>query len=501
MNSNTNGQTVKRVVIAGGGTAGWIVAAALSRLLGPLIDVTLIESDEIGTVGVGEATIPTHRIFHHLLGIDERAFMRATKATFKLGIQFENWGAIDDRYFHSFGVVGRSTWMGDFHHIWLQARELGLAGELGDYCLELKAAEAGRFATSDSSRINYAYHLDANLYAGFLRTFAEGFGTKRIEGLIESVDQDGETGFITALVLKSGERIEGDLFIDCTGFRALLIDKTLKTGFSDWTHWLPTDRALAVQTEATGPAPPYTRAVAHDAGWRWQIPLQHRVGNGLVYSSAHLSDDAAHARLMGEISGPALTEPRVIRYRTGRRDKVWVKNCISIGLSSGFVEPLESTSIHLIQIYASRLVQMFPFHGFSEALATRFNDIARIELERIRDFIVLHYNLTERNDSGFWRQMASMEIPDSLRNRIELFRDTGLAYQEKVELFQVDSWLQVMMGQRLHPEGRHHLGRLMKPGELEMALNGLKSRVTKAVEQLPSHQTFLDQYLGDTMMA
>lgn len=501
MDADSNGQVVKRVVIAGGGTAGWIVAAALSRQLGPLLDITLVESDEIGTVGVGEATIPTHRVFHHLLGIDERAFMRATKATFKLGIQFENWGGIGDRYIHSFGTVGRSTWMADFHHIWLQAREMGLAGELGDYCLELKAAEAARFATSDTSRINYAYHLDASLYAGFLRQFAEGYGAKRVEGLIENVDQDGESGFIKALVLQSGERIEGDLFIDCTGFRGLLIDKTLKTGFTDWSHWLPTDRALAVQTEATGPAMPYTRAVAHDAGWRWQIPLQHRVGNGLVYSSAHLSDDEAHTRLMGSIDGKALIEPRVIRYRTGRREKVWVKNCVSIGLSSGFVEPLESTSIHLIQIYASRLVQMFPFHGFSEALSTRFNDMAHVELERIRDFIILHYNLTERNDSDFWRQMSSMDIPDSLRNRIELFRDTGLAYQEKVELFQVDSWLQVMMGQRLFPQGRHHLGRLMKREEMQMALNGLKSRVANGVAQLPSHQAFLEQYLGDSVTA
>ncbi len=501
MTQSANGQTVKRVVIAGGGTAGWIVAAALSRQLGPLLEITLVESEEIGTVGVGEATIPTHRTFHHLLGIDERAFMRATKATFKLGIQFENWGAIGDRYIHSFGTVGKSTWMADFHHIWLQARDLGLASDLGDYSFELKAAEAMRFATSDTSRINYAYHLDAGLYAGFLRQFSEAFGTKRIEGRIQKVEQDGEMGFITALVLASGDRVEGDLFIDCTGFAGLLIDKTLKTGFTDWTHWLPTDRAVAVQTTATGPAPPYTRAIAHDAGWRWQIPLQHRVGNGLVYSSAHLSDDEAHARLMNEIDGTALTEPRLIRYRTGRRDKVWVKNCVSVGLSSGFVEPLESTSIHLIQIYASRLVQMFPFQGFSEALAARYNDMACVELERIRDFIVLHYHLTERRESPFWHRMATMDISDSLRNRIELFRDTGLAFQEKVELFQVDSWLQVMMGQRLSPKGRHHLGRLMKEDELRLALNGLKTRIARAVEQLPSHEAFLEHYLEDAVRA
>lgn len=492
-----DGQTVKKVVIAGGGTAGWIVAAALSRQLGPLVDITLVESDEIGTVGVGEATIPTHRIFHHLLGVDERAFMRATKATFKLGIAFENWGQIGDRYIHSFGVVGKSTWMADFHHIWMQAREMGLASDLGDYCFELKAAEANKFATSDTSQINYAYHLDASLYAGFLRQFAESFGARRIEGLIEDVEQNPETGFITRLVLKSGERVEGDLFIDCTGFRGLLIDKTLKTGFTDWSRWLPTDRAIAVQTKATGPALPYTRAIAHDAGWRWKIPLQHRVGNGLVYSSAHLSDDEARSRLLAEIEGEPLTDPRIIRYRTGRREKVWVKNCISIGLSSGFVEPLESTSIHLIQIYASRLVQMFPFSGFSDALANRFNDLARIELERIRDFIVLHYKLTERTDSDFWRRMGAMDIPESLQNRIDLFRDTGLAYQEKAELFQVDSWLQVMMGQRLQPQGRHHLGRLMSEEQIKMALNGLRTKIADAVARLPEHQDFLDQYIRE----
>ncbi|KCZ93353.1 tryptophan halogenase [Hyphomonas johnsonii MHS-2] len=496
-----NDQVVKKVVIAGGGTAGWIVAAALSRQLGPLIDITLVESDDIGTVGVGESTIPTHRTFHHLLGIDEREFMRATQATFKLGISFEGWGEIGDHYFHSFGMVGKSTWMADFHHIWLQAREMGLAGELGDYCLELKAAQAGKFATSEKSQINFAYHLDAGVYAGFLRKLAEAYGTKRIEGLIETVEQDGETGNITTLVLRSGERIDGDLFIDCTGFRAMLIGKTLNTGFEDWTQWLPTDRALAVQTESTGPALPYTRAIAHDAGWRWRIPLQHRVGNGLVYCGENLSDDEARARLLAELDSEPLTEPRLIRYRTGRRDNIWVKNCVSIGLSSGFVEPLESTSIHLIQIHAMRLVQMFPFHGISEALSRRYNHLARIELEQIRDFIVLHYKLTERTDSVFWRDRAAMPIPDSLRNRIELFRDTGLIHQEKSELFQVDSWLQVMMGQRLQPQGRHHLGRLMSTEQMQIALNGLRANVARGVDRMPLHQDFLNSYLGEPVGA
>ena len=489
-----DGQIVRRVVIAGGGTAGWVVAAALGRLLGPLLDIVLVESDEIGTVGVGESTIPTARTFHHLLAIDERAFMRDTRSSFKLGIAFENWGRIGDRYIHSFGQIGKSTWMGDFQHLWLQAKAGGFAGDIGDYCFELQAAEAGKFATSDRMEINYAYHLDASAYARFLRGFSEPLGVKRVEGRIAEVAQHPETGFILALVLASGERIEGDLFIDCTGFRGLLIEQALKAGFEDWSHWLPTDSGLAVQTQSVGPAIPYTRAIAHDSGWQWRIPLQHRVGNGLVYCSEYLADDEARARLLAQVEGEMLTEPRLLRYRTGRRRKAWDKNCIAFGLSSGFVEPLESTSIHLIMIGATRLVQLFPFAGFNEALIDRYNELARQELEGIRDFIILHYKLTERDDSPFWRRCREMEIPESLARRIALFRDHALAYQDANDLFRIDSWVQVMLGQRLEPQGRHLMGELMRPEQLRQALDDLRTNIARAVAGMPPHQAFLDGY-------
>ncbi len=490
------GQKVRRVVIAGGGTAGWVVAAALSRLLGPLLEVTLIESEEIGTVGVGESTIPTARTFHHLLGIDERAFMRETRSSFKLGIAFEDWGRIGDRYIHAFGTVGKSTWMGDFQHFWLEARRQGFAGSIDDYCFEARALDAGKFATGENANISYAYHLDAGLYARFLRGFSEAQGARRVEGKITGVEQNGETGFIEALVLESGERVEGDLFIDCTGFRGLLIEQTLEAGYEDWTHWLPTNTALPLQTAAVEPARPYTRAMAHRAGWQWRIPLQHRVGNGLVYCSDFMSDDEAHALLHSQVQGEILVQPRPIRFRAGRRKKAWDKNCIAFGLSSGFVEPLESTSIHLFMIGVTRLIQLFPFTGFSQALADRYNAMADREMIGVRDFIILHYKLNEREDSPFWKQVREMSIPDSLAARIELFREHATAYQANDELFRIDSWVQVMLGQRLEPRGFHQMGGLMAPGQLEKALGDLKGNIDKAVAQMPRHQDFLNQYCG-----
>src|SRR5947208_4010752 len=413
-------QSVKQVVIAGGGTAGWIAAFALVKQLGALVEITLVESDEIGTVGVGESVIPTARTFHEYMGIDEADFVRSTGSTFKLGISFEDWAREGDRYIHSFGTIGRSTWMVDFHHFWLRAHELGVAGEIGEYCLEHQAAAAGRFGPSQQVPFNYAYHLDAGLYGRYLRGLAEAAGVRRVEGKIAEVRQSAESGAIEALVLDSGTAVEGDLFIDCTGFRALLIGKALGVAFEEWSHWLPTDSALAVQTRAVEPPPPFTRAIAHRAGWRWRIPLQHRVGNGLVYSSAHMSDDEARALLDESIVGERLIEPRLIRFKAGYRPKVWVNNCIAIGLSSGFVEPLESTSIHLIMIAVTRLLQVFPHQSVSSAVAERFNAQAAREIEGIRDFIVLHYRLNERDDSDFWRGCREMMIPDSLAERIAL---------------------------------------------------------------------------------
>ena len=485
------GQAVKRVVIAGGGTAGWTVAAALVKNLGSLLAITLVESDAIGTVGVGESTIPTARRFHELIGLDEQAFVRATGASFKLGIAFEDWARVGDRYFHSFGVTGPSTWMADFQHMWLEAREQGFAGELGDYCLELQAAKAGKFQGGRGSPLNYAYHLDATAYGQFLRGIAEPQGVRRVEGKIAEVKVAPDSGFIEALVLESGETVEGDLFIDCTGFRGLLIEGALATGWDDWSHWLPTDSALAVQTEAVGPARPYTRAVAHRAGWQWQIPLQHRVGNGLVYCSRFMSDDEAQALLAERVEGPMLTEPRLIRFKAGSRKKEWHKNCVAIGLASGFVEPLESTSIHLIMIAVTRLMQLFPFGGVNEAVAERYNDVARREVEGIRDFIILHYYLNER-DEPFWQECRSLDIPASLAERIALFREGANAYQAADELFRTDSWVQVMLGQRLTPRSHHAMGRLMPPERLRTALAGAAEKVRQAVARLPAHQAFLD---------
>jgi tryptophan 7-halogenase len=489
-------QTIKRVVIAGGGTAGWVVAAALGKVLGPLLDVTLVESEEIGTVGVGESTIPTARRFHALLGIDEREFMRETQSSFKLGISFEDWARLGDGYFHAFGVIGKSTWIGDFHHFWLEAQARGWGGELGDYCFELQAAKAGKFATGPDATINYAYHLDAGRYARFLRKFSEAAGVKRVEGRIAEVRQHPETGYITALALESGATVEGDLFIDCTGFRGLLIEGALGAGFEDWTRWLPMNAALPLQTAAVEPARPYTRVMAHTAGWQWRIPLQHRVGNGLVYSSEFMSDEEAHAALHANIAGDILVEPRPIRFKAGRRLKMWDKNCIAFGLSSGFVEPLESTSIHTFMIGVTRLIQLFPFGGITESLVARYNDLGRAELERIRDFIVLHYKLTERDDTPFWRHCREMEVPDTLAERIAMFRDNGIAWQAQDDLFRVDSWVQVMLGQRLTPRRHHLMGELMAEAQLRDALGSLKANIAGAVAKMPAHQAFLDQYLA-----
>lgn len=481
------------IVIAGGGTAGWLAAAILTRQLSALVDVTLVESEEIATVGVGESTIPTVQAFHALIGLDEANFMAATGATFKLGISFENWARIGDRYIHSFGDLGRSTWMGDFHHFWLEARAQGIAAELGDYCLEHRAAEQSRFAKGDHPRLNYAYHFDAGRYARYLRDICETAGLTRIEGRIAHVERDGGNGHIAALHLSDGRQIPGDLFLDCTGFRALLIGEALGVGFEDWSHWLPANRALPVQTTSVEPARPYTRAIAHDAGWQWRIPLQHRVGNGLVYCSDYLSDDAAQARLYTQVEGERLAEPAPIRFQTGRRLKAWDGNCIALSLASGFVEPLESTSIHLVMIALTRLLQSMPLGGISPAAVNRYNEQARRELEAVRDFIILHYHLNQRSEP-FWQRCRETMPPDSLKERITLFAEGAGAFQDTHDLFRVASWVQVMLGQRLDPRRYHPLARIMPRKDLARALDDLKSGIATAVAKLPSHQSFVERY-------
>jgi tryptophan halogenase len=489
-----NTKAVNRIVIAGGGTAGWLAAAALSHQLGSVLEITLIESDEIGTIGVGEATIPPIRVFHKLLQIDEQEFMRATAATFKLGISFENWARKDDRYIHSFGRNGKPTWLCEFHNFWLRSLELGAKSELGDYCFELQAAKAGKFATAPNLDINYAYHFDASQYGKFLRGFSERRGIKRVEGKIKEVRQNGETGFIESLVLQSGQVVDGDLFIDCTGFRGLLIEQTLASGYEDWSNWLPCDSAAAVQTELVGPAPPLTRSIAHDAGWRWCIPLQHRVGNGLVFASRFLDDESAKNELLASIAGPPVTAPRVLRFTTGRRKVTWNKNCVALGLSSGFIEPLESTSIHLMMVGVTRLLHLFPFGGIKQSAIDLYNEGTRIEMEKTRDFIVLHYHATQRDDSAFWRHCRDMPIPDTLRERIRLFKDNAYAYQGDSELFRVDSWTQVMIGQRIPPGPYHPAARVLGDQQLLKFLADYRTSIAETVARMPVHQDFVNQY-------
>lgn len=483
-----------KVVIAGGGTAGWITAAALSHQMGELLDITLVESLEIGTIGVGEATIPPMRTFHRLLGINEQEFMKATNATFKLGIQFENWRQIGDKYLHSFGVTGKQTLITDFIHFWLRGRELGMADEFGNYCLEYKAALEERFSVNDQARLNYAFHLDAGRYASFLRARAEARGVTRIEGKIANVQQHPDSGFISALTMDSGLEIPGDLFIDCTGMRGLLIEQTLQTGFEEWGHWLPCDSAIAVQTETTAPAVPYTKSIAHHAGWRWQIPLQHRVGNGLVFSGQYMSEDEAINMLLSSVDGNVLTEPKIIKFKTGKRKKSWNKNCIAVGLSSGFLEPLESTSIHMIMSAVTRLLQLFPQGEIKPSTVNEFNIQAESEILRIRDFIILHYKATERDDSPFWRYCKDMDVPDDLMHRMTLFREFGKSFQVEGELFRLDSWTQVMLGQGVTPLSYHPIVKLMSERELKHFLDSVAAEVNRNMATLAPHQEFINKY-------
>lgn len=485
---------IKKIVIVGGGTAGWIAAASLAKLLGKTLDICLIESDEIPTVGVGEATIPTLLSLHELLGINEQEFVAKTQGTFKLGISFENWRDRDQDYIHSFGFTGRDCWAAGFQHFWLKGQQLGIAKDFGEYCPELVAARQNKFAVAPKHGLNYAYHIDAGLYAKFLRELAEENGVIRQEGKVVDVGLDSHSGFVNNVVLASGQVIEGDLFIDCSGFKGLLIEQALHTGYDDWSHWLPMNSAVAVQTESLGEPIPYTRSIARDSGWQWRIPLQNRVGNGLVFCDRYLSDDEGISTLMANIEGKPITEPRVIKFKTGTRRKHWNKNVIAMGLSSGFIEPLESTSIHLIQRSITRLMQMFPYDGIREPDIAEFNSQMNFEIINIRDFIILHYHVTKRKDTPFWRFCSSMEIPDSLQHRIELFKQTGRVFQVPTELFGENSWTQVMLGQGLIPEQYHPIVNMMDDAELESFLSSIDQSVKNKVSQLPKHLDFINYY-------
>jgi tryptophan halogenase len=493
-------QKVKNVVIAGGGTAGWMAAAAFSKLLGDTINVTLIESDLIPTVGVGEATIPTLHIFHRLLGIKEQDFMSATNATFKLGIKFENWRQKDHDYIHSFGFLGPDCWACGFQHFWQKGKQKGFVSELGDYVPEHLAQREGRFAVLANQEMNHAYHTDAGLYAKFLRGIAEKHGGQRVEGTIKKVNQDPQTGFITSLLLESGKVVEGDLFIDCTGFRGLLIEQTLHAGYDDWSHYLPCDSAVAVQTETVNKPVPYTRSIARDAGWQWRIPLQNRTGNGHVFCSKYISDEEAVDTLLTNVEGKLLNEPRVIKYKTGARRKHWVKNCVAAGLSSGFIEPLESTGIHLFQKAIVRLLQLFPQNGFNQADIDEYNEQTKQEALSIRDFIIMHYHVTERTDTEFWRYCKSMPIPDSLQHKLDLFEQSGRIFKKEGDLFAETSWVQCLLGQGIEPKSYHPIVDTMPDDELKRFLDNAKMNVRKKVNNWPDHWEFIQHYCPSKMM-
>jgi tryptophan halogenase len=484
---------VQNIVIVGGGTAGWTAAAAIARLIGVNLNVVLVESDAIGTVGVGEATIPPFRTLHRLLKIDEADFLSRVQGTFKLAIQFENWRDIGHDYIHSFGFTGQGCWAAGFQHFWLKARALGFAEEYGRYAPELMAARANKFGLLQQDGLSYAYHIDATSYAGYLRQLAEKDGVTRVEGKITEARRT-ESGDISEVVLESGQVVKGDFFIDCSGFVSLLMDKTLGTEFEDWTHWLPCDRALAVQTTSAGELIPYTRSIARESGWQWRIPLQTRVGNGLVYCSEFMSDDEARDTLLGNLEGEVITEPRPLRFRTGQRVKHWNRNCVGLGLAAGFLEPLESTSIHLIQRGVIRLLQMFPYNGIAETDRDEFNRQMDAEFRYIRDFIIMHYHVTERTDSEFWRRCREMDIPDSLQHRLDLFRDTGLVFETELDIFRENSWNQVMLGQGIEPKTYHPIVDMMDERELRQFMQIQGQKVDALLSQLPGHREFINRY-------
>jgi len=484
---------VQNVVVVGGGTAGWTAAAAVTKLIGANLNVVLVESDAIGTVGVGEATIPPFRTMHRLLKIDEADFLSRVQGTYKLAIQFENWRAVGHDYIHSFGVTGQGCWAAGFQHFWLKAKTLGFAEDYARYAPELMAAQEGKFAHLEQDALSYAYHIDATSYAKYLRQLAEQDGVTRVEGKIVEVHQT-ESGDISEVVLESGQVVKGDLFIDCSGFVSLLLDKALGTEFEDWTHWLPCDRAIAVQTEAVGEPIPYTRSIARESGWQWRIPLQTRVGNGLVYCSEFMSDDEATDTLLSNLEGATITEPRVLRFRAGQRVKHWNRNCIGLGLAAGFLEPLESTSIHLIQRGVIRLMQMFPYGGINESDRIEFNRQMDDEFRYIRDFIIMHYHVTERTDTEFWRRCRNMDIPDSLQHRLDLFRETGLVFEADRDIFRENSWVQVMLGQGIEPQSYHAIVDMMDEQELRQFMQFQRQKVDRILNQLPTHQEFIDRY-------
>lgn len=498
---------IRNIVIVGGGTAGWMAAAALSRLkTNNLVDITLVESEAIGTVGVGEATIPPFVNFNELLEIDEAEMLAAVQGSFKLGIQFVNWGEVGDSYIHPFGAYGYTMGGISFQHIWHRFREAGDKRPIQAFNVETMAAYFGRFsrtqdynkagARDDLPPVNYAYHINATAYAAFLRKYAEKRGVVRQEGKIVDVKRDGESGDVTSVQLDSGKDISGDLFVDCSGFRGLLIEQALETGYTEWTHWLPCDRAVALpcNRDDGSPAPPFTRATAHSAGWQWQVPLQNRNGNGHVYCSSFMEADEAHDILVNNIAGKPTADPNHLRFVTGHRNKFWNRNVVAIGLAAGFMEPLESTSIHLINTAVDKLMSMLSLDGITDVQRDTFNRLTVREYARIRDFLILHYKATERTDSEFWNYCRTMSVPDTLTQKIELFKATGQIFREEDELFTETSWAAVMMGQRIPMIGHNPVADTMDLVKTRQELDEMERSIRYVVQHMPSHEQFLAQY-------
>ena len=489
---------IRDIVIVGGGTAGWMTAAALSALLPSHYRYTLVESDQIGTIGVGEASIPYLREFNTALGIDEDEFLRRTGGTFKLGIEFVDWTAIGTRYFHGFSKIGQDTPRAPFHHYWLKLAQLGAAPPLEQLSINARSAQAGKFlrpqadmAGSPLADVNYAFQFDAGRYARYLRELAEERGVRRLEGKIVDVRLRDGDGFIASLQMENGTAVAGDLFIDCSGLAALLIGKSLKTGFEDWRHWLPCDRAIAVPSESAGPTMPYTRASARKAGWQWRIPLQHRVGNGYVYASAFIDDGDAEAELLSHLAGAQLAQPRHLRFAPGRRQQAWVRNCVAIGLAAGFLEPLESTSIHLVQTALRRLVEFFPDSEFCQPDIDAFNRQTACEYDEIRDFLVLHYKATTRDDTPFWDYCRTMTVPESLRERMALFESRGRILSNSEDLFGEQNWLQVMFSQGLRPRAYHPAVDQRSAQDIARFVGNIEQVVGKCTGVMPLHDDFI----------
>jgi tryptophan halogenase len=495
---NPNGR-VNKIVIVGGGTAGWMAAAGLSKVLAPAgILIELVESEEIGTVGVGEATIPQLLHFNALLELDENEFVRATQATYKLGIEFVDWHRIGARYIHPFGSYGLAMLGVDFQHFWLKGRHLGERTPLDAYSLGAVAARQGRFlrplpdqTRSPLSKISYAFQFDASLYARFLRGIAERRGVRRTEGRITQVHQNGERGLVEAVSLADGRWVEGELFIDCSGFRGLLIEQTLGSGYEDWTRWLPCDRAVAAPCARVEDPIPYTRATARPAGWQWRIPLQHRTGNGYVYCSRYVSDDEATATLLANLDGTPLAAPRMLRFTAGHRRRPWIGNVVSMGLASGFLEPLESTSIHMVQSAIARLLTFFPSATFEQAEIDEYNRQTILEYENVRDFLVLHYRATERSDTPFWDYCRTLPPPPGLQRKLELFRTNGRIARDKDELFTETSWLAVMAGQGIEAAGYHPVADLIDDEDTLRRLADVRAVNQRAALLMPRHVDFL----------